>query len=64
MTDARQKLLDYGRPALQYVRTHETARVADSFHGFLLMLYDSLAQAANPPAATAAAGTSGSPPSS
>jgi hypothetical protein len=64
VTEARQKLLDYGRPALQYVRTHETARVADSFHGFLLMLYDSLAQAANPPAAAAAAGTAGAPPSS
>jgi hypothetical protein len=55
VTDARQKLLDYGRPSLKYVRTHETARIADSFHGFLLELYDSLAQAANPPAATAAA---------
>ncbi len=63
VTDSRQKLLDYGRPALKYVRTHETARVADSFHGFLLMLYDSLAQAANPPTATAAAGTS-TPPAS
>jgi hypothetical protein len=48
VTDARQKLLDYGRPALKYVRTHETPRVADSFHGFLLELYDALAQAANP----------------
>ncbi len=57
VTDARQKLLDYGRPALKYVRTHETARIADTFHGFLLELYDSLAQAANPPVATAAAGT-------
>ncbi len=47
VTEARQKLLDYGRPALKYLRTHETPRVADSFHGFLLMLYDSLAQAAN-----------------
>ncbi|MGP0070036.1 MAG: hypothetical protein ACLQGP_41360 [Isosphaeraceae bacterium] len=55
VTDSRQKLLDYGRPALQYVRTHETARIADSFHGFLLMLYDSLAQAANPPATPPAA---------
>jgi hypothetical protein len=63
VTDTRQKLLDYGRPALQDVRTRETARIADSFHGFLLMLYDSLAQAANPPAATAAAGPA-SPPSS
>ena len=56
VTEARQKLLDYGRPALQYVRTHETARVADSFHVFLLSLYDSLAQAANP-SGTATAGT-------
>ncbi len=50
VTEARQKLLDYGRPGLQSVKAHETPRVADSFHGFLLMLYDSLAQAANPPA--------------
>jgi hypothetical protein len=48
VTDARQKLLDYGRPALQYVRTHETPRVADTFHLFLLSLYESLAQAINP----------------
>jgi hypothetical protein len=46
VTEARQKLLDYGRPALKYVREHETPRVADSFHIFLLSLYDSLAQAA------------------
>jgi len=48
VTDARQKLLDYGRPGLQYVRTHETARVADTYHLFLLSLYESLAQAINP----------------
>jgi hypothetical protein len=48
VTDARQKLLDYGRPGLQYIRTHETARVADTFHLFLLSLYESLAQAINP----------------
>ncbi len=54
VSEARQKLLDYGRPALQYVRTHETPRVADSFHGFLLELYDSLAQAADPQATAAA----------
>jgi hypothetical protein len=48
VTEARQKLLDYGRPALQSLRTHETARVADSFHVFLLELYGSLAQAAYP----------------
>jgi hypothetical protein len=51
VTDARQKLLDYGRPALQYVRTHDTLRVADSFHLFLLSTYESLAQAVNPPPA-------------
>jgi hypothetical protein len=54
VTDARQKLLDYGRPALQYVRTHQTPRVAEGFHQFLLSLYDSLAQAVNPADATAA----------
>jgi hypothetical protein len=48
VTDARQKLLEYGRPGLQYVRTHETPRVADTFHLFLLSLYESLAQAVNP----------------
>ncbi len=52
VTDARQKLLDYGRPGLQYVRSHETPRVADTFHLFLLSLYESLAQAINPVAAT------------
>ena len=31
VTDARQKLLDYGRPGLKYVRTHETVRVAARF---------------------------------
>ncbi len=53
VTDARQKLLDYGRPGLQYVRAHQTAGVPDSYHMFLLSLYDSLEQAANPPAAAA-----------
>jgi hypothetical protein len=48
VTDARQKLLEYGRPGLQYVRTHETPRVADTFHLFLMSLYESLAQAVNP----------------
>jgi hypothetical protein len=48
VTDARQKLLDYGRPALQEVRAQATPRVADTFHLFLLSLYESLAQAANP----------------
>lgn len=43
---ARQELLNYGRPALQEIRQTSTARVADTFHLFLLSLYDSLAQAA------------------
>lgn len=47
VTEARQKLLDYGRPALTLVRQKDTPRVADGFHVFLLSLYDSLAQAAN-----------------
>lgn len=43
---ARQALLDYGQPALQFVRENSTARVADTFHLFLLSLYDALAQSA------------------
>ncbi len=62
VTDARQKLLDYGRPGLQYVRTHETARVADTYHLFLMSLYESLAQAINP--MTPAPGTPASTPAS
>jgi hypothetical protein len=49
VTDARQRLLDYGQPALQLVRSVSTPRIAESFHLFLLSLYDSLAAAANPP---------------
>ncbi|MBV8231978.1 MAG: hypothetical protein JO329_18510 [Planctomycetaceae bacterium] len=46
---ARDALLEYGRPALQFVRAHATAHIADSFHWFLLSLYETLAQAADPP---------------
>jgi hypothetical protein len=60
VTDARQKLLDYGRPALHYIRAHDTPRIADTFHLFLLSLYESLAQAVNP-VVTAAAPTPGAP---
>jgi len=49
VTHARQKLIDYGQPALKTIRTQATAAIADTFHGFLLSLYDSLAQAAEPP---------------
>jgi hypothetical protein len=56
VTSARTKLLEYGRPGLQYVREHDTPRIADSYHLFLLSLYESLAQAVNPPADAASAG--------
>lgn len=46
VASAREALIGYGQPALQYLRENSTARVADSFHLFLLSLYDSLAQAA------------------
>ena len=49
VTTARDALLDYGRPALQFVRAHATTHIADSFHRFLLALYETLAQAADPP---------------
>jgi hypothetical protein len=52
VTEARQKLLDYGRPALQQIRSVATARIADIFHDFMLSLYDSLAQAAVPSVAS------------
>jgi hypothetical protein len=61
VTDARQKLLDYGRPALVHVRAHDTPRVADTFHMFMLSLYESLAQSANPAPAAAPAVPPGNP---
>ncbi len=48
VTNARNKLIDYGRPALAYLREHSTQRVADTVHLFLLSLYESLGQAATP----------------
>ena len=48
VTDARNKLLEYGRPALAWTRAHDTPRISDAFHMFMLSLYESLAQAANP----------------
>jgi hypothetical protein len=50
VTEARERLLDYGRPALQQIRLVATTAIADGFHNFMLSLYDSLAQAATPPA--------------
>jgi len=52
VTEARRKLLDYGQPALAYVSANLTPRVTDTFHLFLLSLYESLQQAANPPKGT------------
>jgi hypothetical protein len=48
VTIARERLLDYGRPALREIRATATPRIADSFHLFMLSLYESLAQAALP----------------
>ena len=48
VTYARQRLLEYGQPALQFMRSHTTPRIAENFHQFMLSLYDSLAAAANP----------------
>ncbi len=53
VSDARQKLLDYGQPALREVRAHTTPRIAETFHLFMLSLYDSLAQAAEVPVPSA-----------
>jgi len=48
VTYARNRLLEYGQPALQFIRSHTTPRIAENFHQFMLSLYDSLAAAANP----------------
>jgi hypothetical protein len=50
VTVARERLLDYGRPALRQIRLVATTAIADGFHNFMLSLYDALAQAATPPA--------------
>ena len=54
VTEARARLVDYGRPALLYMRDNSTPRVADTFHLFMLSLYDSLGQAATVPRRPAA----------
>lgn len=53
--EARQKLVEYGQPALRLLREVATPPVADSFHGFLLSLYDSLGAATLPADAVAGA---------
>jgi hypothetical protein len=45
VTTAREKLLVYGRPALKEIRATSTQPISDSFHSFMLSLYDSLAKA-------------------
>jgi len=49
---ARQDLVVYGKPALATLRQQTSPSVAESFHLFLLALYDSLAQAAQGRSAT------------
>jgi hypothetical protein len=44
--DARGALIAYGQPALDYLRANTTPAVVDTFHRFLLGLYDSLGKAA------------------
>jgi hypothetical protein len=48
VTSARERLLEYGKPALRFARSVSTPRIAEAFHMFMLSLYDSLAEAANP----------------
>ena len=47
-TDARTKLIDYGKPALTFLRNHSTSGIADAFHTYLLSLYDSIGESPNP----------------
>ena len=51
VTEAREKLLDYGRPALDFVRQQTTPAMSDSFHVFLLSLYSNVGLAATVPRA-------------
>ncbi len=48
--DARTMLLNYGQPALQFLRDTTTPRLSDAFHIFLMSLYDSIGQATTDPA--------------
>ena len=47
VAEARQRLVEYGQPALQEIRARATTPIADSFHRFMLSLYDSLGDAAS-----------------
>jgi hypothetical protein len=48
VSDARTRLVDYGRPALTYLREHTTPAVVDTFHKFLLGIYDAIGAASTP----------------
>jgi len=48
--DARTMLLNYGQPALRFLRDTTTPRLSDAFHIFLMSLYDSIGQASTDPA--------------
>jgi hypothetical protein len=56
IADARAKLIKYGQLALQRVRAERAAPVAVHFHVYLMQLYDSLEQSAEPADATVPAG--------
>ncbi len=51
VAEARRKLLEYGRPALDQVRQQSTPALTDAFHVFLLSLYGNLGAAATVPKA-------------
>lgn len=46
VTDARTRLVDYGRPALEHLHANASPAIADTFHRFLLSFYDALGQSA------------------
>ncbi|WZO99930.1 hypothetical protein EP7_001548 [Isosphaeraceae bacterium EP7] len=48
-TTARQALLEFGQPTLQRLRETTSSQVAETFHVFLLGLYNGLEQATIPP---------------
>jgi hypothetical protein len=48
---AREKLIGYGRPALEFLTQHATMAITDTFHRFLLGLYDALGNATRPASA-------------
>ncbi len=49
VTEARYRLVEYGRLALRELRAQATPPIVDAFHQFLLSLYDSLAESASTP---------------